>query len=196
MSCLVSTVLRVVPLLALLAMAACAEPPSKEMNQAQGAIETARAAGADRYATEEFSAAVESLTKSDVAVRDRDYRLALNFALDSRERAQNAARLAVDGRALARGNAERILAEVSALITRARERLADVDTARLPATVRAEADANTVRVEKSVQEARTALGRDDYTQVQAALQGQSAVIDAVLKALDASGTAAATRPKR
>ena len=34
------------------------------MNQAQGAIETARAAGADRYAPEEYRAAVGALEKS------------------------------------------------------------------------------------------------------------------------------------
>src|SRR5690606_17977147 len=44
---------------------ACAEPPDKEMQQAQGAIEAARAAGADRYAHDEFVAAQEALKKSE-----------------------------------------------------------------------------------------------------------------------------------
>jgi len=38
-------------LLAVLVVTACGEPPNKEMDQAQGAIDAARAAGADRYAT-------------------------------------------------------------------------------------------------------------------------------------------------
>jgi hypothetical protein len=37
--------------------AACSEPPQKEIDRAQGAIDAARAAGAERYATAEFAAA-------------------------------------------------------------------------------------------------------------------------------------------
>jgi hypothetical protein len=44
-----------------LACAACTSPPDKEMNQARGALEAARAAGADRYAPDEYKAAVAAL---------------------------------------------------------------------------------------------------------------------------------------
>src|SRR5687768_10694125 len=64
---------------------ACAEPPSKEMNQAQGAIDAARAAGAEQFAAAEFTAAVDALRRSEEAVAARDFRLALNHAIDSRE---------------------------------------------------------------------------------------------------------------
>jgi len=69
----------------LLVLPACAEPPSKEINQAQGALDAARAAGADQYATDEYRAAASALKSANDAVTQRDYRLALNFALDSRE---------------------------------------------------------------------------------------------------------------
>ena len=59
------------------AAAGCADPPSKELHQAQGAIDAARAAGADSYATDEFTAAVEALARAEAAVGQRDYRLAL-----------------------------------------------------------------------------------------------------------------------
>ena len=72
--------------------AACAEPPNKEMNQAQGAIDAARAAGADKFAADEFKAAHRRAPRSEDAVVAGDYRQALNHALDSRERAQNAAK--------------------------------------------------------------------------------------------------------
>src|SRR5581483_9749899 len=66
--------------------AACADdPPTKEMNQAQGAIDAARAAGAEQYAPEDFKAAVAALQRSHEAVTQRDYRQALNDALDARE---------------------------------------------------------------------------------------------------------------
>ena len=78
----------------LAAAMACAEPPDKEIQQAIGAIDAARAAGAAEYAAEDFTAAQDALTRANDAVELRDYRLALNHALDSRERAQNAAKMA------------------------------------------------------------------------------------------------------
>jgi Domain of unknown function (DUF4398) len=69
------------------------------MDQAQGAIDAARAAGADRYATTEYAAATDALKNANEAVAVRDYRLALNYALESREQAQNAARGAADAKA-------------------------------------------------------------------------------------------------
>ena len=75
--------LRVVRCLALITAilsASCAEPPSKEMYQAQGAIDAARAAGADKFASIEFNAAIEALKRSEEAVVARDYRQALNHA--------------------------------------------------------------------------------------------------------------------
>ena len=70
----------------------CATPPTREMDHAQGAIDAARAAGADRYATEQYGAAVKALQNAEAAVGQRDYRLALNYALDGRDRAQRAAK--------------------------------------------------------------------------------------------------------
>ena len=63
------------------------------MDQAQGAIDAARAAGAEQFAKEEFAAAVDSLRRSEEAVTQGDYRLALSLAIDGRGRAQNAAKL-------------------------------------------------------------------------------------------------------
>ena len=76
--------------------AACGDPPDKEMQQAQGAIDAARAAGADQYARDEFTAAEDALKRAHEAVDQRDYRQALNNALDARERAQTAAKEAVN----------------------------------------------------------------------------------------------------
>jgi hypothetical protein len=141
---------------------ACAEPPSKEMNQAQGAIEAARAAGAEQYAAQEFRGAVESLQQSEQAVTQKDYRLALNLAIESRERAQNAAKAAVDARSKARGDAERVVAEVTIRLSQARERLADPAMARLPRRMTDESTQTLHAVEERMQEARAALARDEY----------------------------------
>ena len=100
------------------------DPPNKEMDQAQGAIDAARAAGADRYASTEYTAATDALKRAQDAVAQRDYRQALNEALDSREHAQNAAREAADTKAQLRGEVERDMAQIAALIAEANTRLA------------------------------------------------------------------------
>jgi hypothetical protein len=125
--------LRVVRRLALIITilsAGCAEPPNKEMNQAQGAIDAARAAGAEKFAAQEFTAAVDALKRSEDAVAAGDYRQALGYAIDSRERAQTAAKTAVDGRTEARGQAERTISEVATLVARAHTELKAPELAR------------------------------------------------------------------
>ncbi len=116
-----------------LAAAGCGDPPTKEMNQAQGAIDAARAAGAEQYASDEYKAAVDALRRAQDAVGQRDYRQALNDALDSRERAQNAAREASSQKALARSQAERLLAEVTTAVAAATGRLDAAHAAKVPA---------------------------------------------------------------
>jgi hypothetical protein len=111
---------------------ACATPPSREMDQAQGAIDAARAAGADRYATAQYEGAVKALENAHTAVAQRDYRLALNHALDSRDRAQNAAKEAASQQAVLRSGAERRLGQVTALLDHARNSLTAAEAARVP----------------------------------------------------------------
>lgn len=183
--------LRVVRRLALITAilsASCAEPPSKEMNQAQGAIDTARAAGADKFATAEFSAAVDALERSEDAVAAGDYRQALNHALDSRERAQNAAKQAVDGRADARGQAERAVAEVATLLSRAHAELKDPDIARLNSRTLKAPRSTVAAAERMLQEARAALATEDYPAVTKALNGAAAELQAALTAIDAAAS--------
>jgi hypothetical protein len=186
--------LRVVRCLALITAilsASCAEPPSKEMNQAQGAIDAARAAGADKFASIEFNAAIDALKRSEEAAIARDYRQALNHALDSRERAQNAARLAVEGRADARGQAERGIAEVATLLSRAQAQLKDPDIARVNPPQLKAPRATIAAAEGMLQEARTALKAEDYPAVAKALNGTAARLQAALTQIDA---AASPRP--
>ena len=175
---------------------ACAEPPSKEMNQAQGAIDAARAAGAPEYAADEFNAAVEALARAEDAVDQSDYRLALNHAIDSRERAQGAVKLAVEGRALARGAAERAVAEVSALVGRARARLGDPEVTRLPRGSLAEPVAQIESAEESLQEARSALDADEYQEAIDATEGVARRVQGALRAIDLAAAAPVGRRPR
>jgi hypothetical protein len=172
---------------------ACAEPPLKEMNQAQGAIDAAKAAGAQQYAAEELKAATDAMQRAEDAVGQRDYRLALNNALDSRERAQMAARNAADGKARARGRAEGRVAEVTTALAAATERLKAAEAARVPKAASAPLAADIRAAQDALQEAGTALGREDYRKAADVLEGHTARLRA---ASDAIGKAASTRPGR
>jgi hypothetical protein len=183
-------------LLPLFLVSACAEPPSKEMHQAQGAIDAAKAAGAEQYGADELKAAVDALAQADVAVTANDYRLALASALNSREHAQNAAKAAVDGRARARGDAERELAEAIALVERADTRLKAPDTARLPARALAPVRTAVEAAKITLQEARTALEKEEYAQVGKAAAAVTGQIEAALATLDAPAAAPARARKR
>ena len=70
------------------------------------------------------------------AVAQGDYRLALNHAIDSREQAQNAARVGADTRAKVRGDVERSIAEVNALIAQVNAWIASPAATRTPRTRR------------------------------------------------------------
>jgi hypothetical protein len=148
-----------------LVVAACRDdPPEKEMQQAQGAIDAARAAGADQYARDEYIAAQDALKHAREAVGQRDYRLALNNALDSREHAQSAAKLTADNKAAARTDADRALVALTAALAETRPRLKSPEAAQVPAKAlvlrRTIADA-----ELALQKARTAFSAGDYATV-------------------------------
>lgn len=184
-------------LLALLVLVTgCGEPPSKEMNQAQGAIEAAIAAGAETYAPNELAAAVEALRRSEQAVAERDYRTALSYAIDSREQATAAAKAAVTARARARGDVERQLAEASALLDEARERLGDADVAKLPRRTLQDARSSLDAAEKSLQEARTALNGDDYGAASKAVERATDRIHKTNEAIDQALEKLAPRRRR
>jgi uncharacterized protein DUF4398 len=141
---------------------ACGDPPDKEMQQAQGAIDAARAAGADQYATEEFTAAETALKHAREAVDQRDYRQALNAALDARERAQTAAKESVNGKATARVEGEKALGAAGAALADAQARLKAAENGRAGARAVTGARKTIASEESAVQEARTAFDRGDY----------------------------------
>lgn len=173
--------------------AACSEPPNKEMNLAQGAIEAARAAGADRFAADELKAAVDALQRSNEAVTGDDYRQALSHALDSFERAQNAAKLAVEGRANARGEAERAVAQVATLLATAETQL---KASPLPPRRLREPQQTIKLAEKALQKARLALEQEDYLAVAPALEGTATALQAALTQIDAPNAGPPARRKR
>ena len=183
-------------LLALTIVAGCAEPPNKEMNQAQGAIDAARAAGAEEYAGDELKGAVDALARANEAVAANDYRLALSNALDSRERAQNAAKAAVDARAKARGDAERELAEAAALVDKVAARLKQPDAAKLPRKAVTAVETTLASARTTLQQARQALEQEEYARIGTMTVALTDQLDAALASLETSAAPPAKVRKR
>ena len=157
--------------IATLLFSACAEPPNKEMGQAQGAIDAARAAGAERFAPAEYSAATDALKQANDAVTQGDYRLALNHAIESREHAQNAARAAAETGSRVRGGVERTMADVAALLAEANTRISAAENAHINRRVLRDAQQALGQVNLDVQKAGAAMKAEDYGAAEAALKG-------------------------
>jgi cysteinyl-tRNA synthetase len=176
--------------------AACSEPPSKEMNRAQGAVDTAKAAGAEQYAPESFAAASAALKQSYDAVDQRDYRLALSQALDAFDRAQEAAKQAADGKAKARSDAETAINATSAALQRLEATVKEAGKANVPAATVAHARRVGSDTAATLQKARTSLRAGNYLEAADAVRSKPAEIAGLLKDLGAAIDARTSKRKR
>lgn len=165
------------------AAAGCAEPPNKEIDQAQAAIEVAVSAGAERFAATDLAGARTVLTQARDAVGQRDYKLALAHAIASRERAQIATRAATDARAVLKRETQSALAAVMALQARAQRLIATAASG--PARTRARrARPVYTRLTASVQEARTLVESGDDIKAQEALPRLKADLEKLVDELE------------
>ena len=176
-----------------LASACGGDPPDKEMQQAQSAIDRARVSGADEYARDEITAADEALKRSRDAVAQRDYRLALNNALDSRERAQTAEKDAAGKKAIARTDAERLVAAATAALSQSRASLKTAERARPRGRTLPNARRSIAAADLAVQKAGAAFRQDKYRDAEKALDGVIARLTAVTRDLNAAAGAAPRR---
>src|SRR5215467_580805 len=165
------------------------DPPTKEVQQAQQAIDEARASGAARYSTEEFTAAEDAIKRAQAAVTARDYRQALNDALDARDRAQNASKDTVDKKAKAKVDADRALHDAALAIVDARAKLRTAETGRRLSRLTLPLRRDIGDAETHVQEARTALAHGDYLDALDSLNTSMQRLNDSVKALDAAGPA-------
>ena len=181
---------------AALLCAACSEPPQKEIDRAQGAIDAARAAGAEQYATETFAAATAAMQETHDAVQQRDYRLALSRAIDANERALEAATEAADTKAAARSEAEVALTRATSAASRFEEALRTAEKQKL--TARELGDARSFRdeAERLLQEARAAVKHDDYARAMEMVKELPERIAAETETLEVLVEERTTRPPR
>ncbi len=155
--------------------AACAEPPTREISQAQGALDAARAAGAEAYAKTEFQAADAALKKAHGAVAERDYRQALSFALDAREQARVAAREASAARARAATDVAVAIQTAARGVETARTRLAGPGARELRTRLGPALD----ELSAQLQEARSAVAAGDYARATERIRAIEARLAAV-----------------
>ena len=178
---------------AALMSSACGTPPDKEIQQAQGAIDAAKAVGAEQYAPDEFAAAQAALAHAQDAVAQRDYRLALNHALDSRERAQRAAKEAASQQAVLRSAAERHLGQVTARLDQVEQRLKAAGTTRVPRRDLADARAAITAAQESLQKAGTSIQESNYLVSEEQLSESARNLDVAMAKIDMATKA---RPRR
>ncbi len=182
-----------IALIGALMFPACGEPPDKEIQQAQGAIDAAKAVGAEQYARDEYAAAQTALKNATDAVEQRDYRLALNHALDARDRAKTAASQAADRKAVARVDADRALAAGARALTTAETRLRTADAAHTGSRTLADVRRTIASAERSLQKARASFDAGDYPAAVQAANDATSHLQSVARTLDAASTSGPRR---
>lgn len=169
--------------LLLITIAGCSEPPQKEIDQAQSAVDAARAAGADKYAAEEYSGAAATLQKARDSVEQRDYRQALSYALDARQRALEASHLVPEARTRAKTSAEAAFKATSEQAGRLENAIRSAEEQKVPAR-ELRAPRQTLSAARSaLQEARILLDRGNYAEAAASLSPVREKLELATKAV-------------
>jgi hypothetical protein len=177
--------------------AGCSEPPQKEIDRAQQAIDQARAAGAEQYAPDTFAAATDALKQSHEAVDQRDYRLALSRAVDASDRAQEAAKEAADNKAKARQSTEATISAANAALMQLQARIKTAADAHVPPRDLSEARDTAADAATAQQKARAALSAQDLASARAAVNGLEDEIRSEIRVIEAATTLrTAKRPVR
>jgi len=176
---------RRLPSLVLLALIAsgCSQPPQKEIDQAQTALDAAKSAGAEKYASDEYRAASASLQKAHDSVDQRDYRQALNYAIDSRQRSQEATKLAAEGNVRARQEASQLVTDVGVHFSQARTRLQTLDPSGTSKDLRL-LRGMLLEAESSLQDARTQIRAGNYDRVAELVTHVRGIVDQANRLLD------------
>lgn len=167
-----------------LTLSGCSEPPQKEIDQAQAAIDGAKATGADTYAADEYNAAVQALQKSHTSVDQRDYREALNFAIDARQRADEAVRQAATAKAHSKTAAEKLVTDCTTRVRQLDTDLRMADGARVPPRELRTARTTLTDAESALQETRSSMDAGNYAEVVTSLTEVRRKLDGAIRAVD------------
>lgn len=183
-----------VALLVSTVVSACAAPPNRELADAQEALSTARTAGAERHAPDAYGAAADAYRLANEAVMAGDYRLALNHALESRQRAESAARESADVQARARADVQRSLIDVATLLAQAAADIDDAEDVSVPRRTIRSAQESLAALNDDVQKAGAAMGAEDYAGAEPLLLDVKSRLEEILTQL--ADAVAAQSPKQ
>ena len=168
-----------------LVLSGCSEPPQREIDQAQAAIDAAKTAGADTYAADEYNAAVTALQKSHASVDQRDYREALNYAIDARQRATDAAKQAGVAKGHTKAAAEKLVTDCSTRVSQLDTDIRVAAGARVAPRDLRSARTTLADAQNALQETRIAMEAGKYAEVLSALTEVRRKLDAAITAVDA-----------
>lgn len=186
--------------LVVLALSACATPPEAEMTEAREALRASRTAGAERYAADAYAQAAGAVQRSERFAAEGDYRQALSAALEGRELAHAATTAASRAKEAARTRAQAALDRAQASLAAARA-FADAATTKPPHTRPERLHVSEVRraivaTNVVVQEAREAMGVEDYAAAGEALDAARTRLDELMAAKPEPPPAPARRRRR
>ncbi|MEQ1896490.1 MAG: hypothetical protein ABL971_03770 [Vicinamibacterales bacterium] len=174
----------VAAVLVCVATVACGTPPTKEMDLARQAIEAARSAQAERYAPAELAAARTAIDKSAAAALNRDFKLALNHALDSHERAKTASSAATGAHRARRERLDASLSNVASTLASARTTVGAAARVRSSRRAAGRAEAALDTIDTDLQKARALVSEDDLDGADLLLNGVSTRIAQIVGALE------------
>ncbi len=162
---------------------------------ARQAIQTAREAQAGVYAATELTAAEEAFEKSTAAVTGRDFKLALNHALASHDRAQAAIRQAAESRKALRTTLDRALQDTTARLAAARTEVDAAGKVRSTRRTAAKVRSALTTIEGALQKAGTLVADGDLKAAETALADINERIAAAIAPLQPAKRPAAA-PRR
>ena len=178
------------------AAAGCSEPPQKEIDQAQAAVDAARAAGAPAFATDEYNAAAAALDKARAAVDQRDYRQGLSYAIDARQRAQSAGHQAAEGKQRAQKAVEALYGEAATRATRLQTLIRDAEAAKPKVKDLRAPKATLAAARTTLQEASTAITLGKYDEGSKSLTEVRGKLDAAITEVESISQRQAPKPAR
>jgi hypothetical protein len=151
----------VLPLLAAVTLLAfgCASPPEAEKKAAEDAVSAAKSAGAEQYARSEFNAMTAAVKKAEAEMTAKSYKEAKETYVGVKDLADKAARAAEAGKAAAKAEAEKQLADLEQR-WKELEGKAGAAAKKMKADQRKVWDANAKSIEESLEAAKSAVGSD------------------------------------
>ncbi len=192
----------VLPLVALLALVAgCAKPPQADIDAANQALESARAAGASDYAPDSLRAAedAKAALESELRAQEqkfalfRSYKKATELATSAKEAAERASADAAEGKQRARREAEALIAEAKTARDEASTMLEKAPRGKGTAADLEALKADLSGVDTSIADAEAAFSAERYleakSKAEAAKSSAANVKTAIEQAMEAKRAA-------